>query len=55
MLSKRRMIAIQPEFPDEKGLELFSVIVFVDEMVPKKNGHIFGIEESFSFYSIGRM
>ena len=47
------MITVHPEFPDEEGPELFSIILPIVQMILKKSGHIFGIEESFSFYSIG--
>jgi hypothetical protein len=46
------MITIHPEFPYEKGPELFSIVLLIEQMVLKKGCHIFRIEEPFLFYSI---
>jgi hypothetical protein len=43
------MITIQPEFPNEEGPELLSVVLLIEQMVLKKGCHIFRIEESFLF------
>lgn len=51
--SKVRLIATYPEFPNEEGPELFPIILLIGQMIFKERGDIFGIEESFSLYSIG--
>ena len=47
------LVPAYPELPYKQGPELLSIILFVEEMILKESGHIFRIEESFSFYSIG--
>jgi hypothetical protein len=51
--SKVRLIATYPEFPYEQGPELLSIILLVQQMILKKRGYIFRIENPLSFYSIG--
>jgi hypothetical protein len=48
------MITISPEFPDEEGPELFSIVPSIQQVVLKKFLHMLGIEEPFSSYPIGR-
>ena len=52
--SNRGMVPIQPEFPNEQGPELFSIILLVGKMIAEKTTDIIRIEKPLLSDSVVR-